>query len=107
VAMCRADALPQRCGLRAELDAMGSDVRRKAHPQRQWHAIDPQTGQGLAYRCGRRQDEVLLKRQKRLEPCGMTRYDTAGWGPYARQVDAEKHTVGKAHRQQIASTHST
>jgi IS1 family transposase len=40
-----------------------------------------------------------------LEPFGMTRYYTDGWGTYERHVDAEKHTVGKEHMQRIESKH--
>ena len=35
----------------------------------------------------------------------MTRYFTDGWGAYERHVQAEQHTVGKAHTQTIESQH--
>jgi len=38
-----------------------------------------------------------------LEPFGITRYFTAGWGAYERHVDARQHTVGKVHTQKIES----
>lgn len=40
-----------------------------------------------------------------LEPFGITRYYTDGWGTYERHVDAEKHTVGKEYIQRIESKH--
>src|SRR6266568_9193762 len=40
-----------------------------------------------------------------LEPFGITRYYTDGWGAYERHVEAEKHTVGKANTQKIESKH--
>src|SRR5215831_8144871 len=33
------------------------------------------------------------------------RYMTDGWGAYERHVEAEQHTVGKAHTQKIESKH--
>jgi insertion element IS1 protein InsB len=59
----------------------------------------------LAYVFGRRQDKVFLGLQALLEPFGITRYDTDGWGTYARHVDAERHLVGQEHRQRIESQH--
>ena len=40
-----------------------------------------------------------------LEPFGITRYFTDGWGAYERHVEAEQPTVGKANTQQIESKH--
>jgi hypothetical protein len=40
-----------------------------------------------------------------LEPFGITRYFTDGWGAYERHLDAEQHEVGKAHTQKIESKH--
>ena len=57
----------------AEVDEMWSCVKRKKAPRWLWHAIDHRSGQGLAYVCGRRQDEVLVKLQALLEPFGITR----------------------------------
>ncbi len=37
-----------------------------------------------------------------LEPFGITRYYTDGWGAYERHIDAEKHRVGKDNTQKIA-----
>jgi insertion element IS1 protein InsB len=59
----------------------------------------------LAYVFGRRQDEVFLKLKGLLEPFGMTRYYTDGWGAYERHLDAEQHWVGKDYNQKIESKH--
>ena len=107
VEICRADELDQRRGLSSELDEMWSYVGNKANQRWLWHAIDHHTGKVLAYVFGRRKDTVFLRLQALLEPFGITRYYTDGWGTYERQVDAEKHTVGKEHMQRIESKHIT
>jgi insertion element IS1 protein InsB len=63
------------------------------------------TGKVLAYVFGRRQDTVFLALKALLEPFGITRYFTDGWGAYERHVEAEQHTVGKANTQKIESKH--
>ena len=54
---------------------------------------------------GRRTDTIFVKRKALLEPFGITRYYTDGWGAYERHLDAEQHTVGKANTQKIESKH--
>jgi insertion element IS1 protein InsB len=54
---------------------------------------------------GRRKDDVLLRLQKLLEPFGITKYSTDGWGAYERHLDAEQHHVGKENTQKIESKH--
>ena len=54
---------------------------------------------------GRRKDDVFLKLQKLLEPFGITKFYTDGWGAYERHLDADKHEVGKANTQKIESKH--
>ena len=105
VEIWRADELEVRRGLSSELDEMWSYVRSKANPRWLWHAIDHHTGQVLAYVFGRRQDTVFLELKTLLEPFGITRYCTDGWGAYERHVEAEQHTVGKANTQKIESKH--
>jgi insertion element IS1 protein InsB len=105
VELWRADALEVRRGLSSELDEMWSYVRSKAHPRWLWHAIDHHTGTVLASVCGRRQDTAFLELKALLEPFGITRYFTDGWGAYERHLEAEQHTVGKAHTQKIESKH--
>ena len=105
VEIWRADMLEVCHGLSSELDEMWSYVWSKAHPRWLWHAIDHYTGKVLAYVFGRRQDTVFLELKALLEPFGITRYFTDGWGAYERHVAAEQHTVGKAHTQKIESKH--
>ena len=105
VEIWRADELEIRRGLSSELDEMWSYVRSKANPRWLWHAIDHHTGTVLAYVFGRRQDTVFLALKALLEPFGITRYFTDGWGAYERHVEAEQHTVGKANTQKIESKH--
>jgi len=105
VEIWRADELEVCRGLSSELDEMWSYVRSKANPRWLWHAIDHHTGQVLAYVFGRRQDTVFLALKALLEPFGITRYFTDGWGAYERHVEAEQHTVGKENTQKIESKH--
>jgi insertion element IS1 protein InsB len=105
VEIWRADALEVHRGLSSELDEMWSYVRSKASPRWLWHAIDHHTGKVLAYVFGRRQDTVFLDLKALLEPFGITRYFTDGWGAYERHVEAEQHTIGKANTQKIESKH--
>jgi insertion element IS1 protein InsB len=105
VEICRADELDQRRGLSSELDEMWSFVVRKSNPRWLWHAIDHHTGAVLAYVFGRRQDEVFLRLKALLEPFGIMRYYTDGWGSYERHLEAEQHTVGKDKTQKIESKH--
>ena len=80
---------------------------KKANQRWLWHAINHHTGNVLAYVFGRRKDDVFLRLKALLEPLGITRYYTDGWGTYERHVDAEQHTVGKEHMQRIESKHIT
>jgi insertion element IS1 protein InsB len=105
VEICRADELEQRRGLTSELDEMWSYVRQKANPRWLWHAIVHHSGKVLAYVFGRRKDKVFLKLKGLLEPFGITKFYTDGWGAYERHVEPEKHTIGKAHTQKIESKH--
>ena len=91
----------------AEMDEMWSFVGRKKDQRWLWHAIDHATGAVLAYVFGRRKDEVFLQLKALLEPCGLTRFYTAHWGAYTRQLDAEVHSPGKRHTQKIERKHLT
>lgn len=70
----------------SELDEMWSFVGKKTNPRWLWHAIDRKTGQVLAYVFGRRCDEVFLQLKALLEPFGIKKYCTDGWGAYERQM---------------------
>jgi insertion element IS1 protein InsB len=101
----RADDLEVRRGLSSELDERWRFVARKTTPRWLWHAIDPGTDTVGAYGFGRRKDAVLLQLKAWLEPFGMTRYDTDGWGASERHLEAERHRVGKDNTQKIESQH--
>ena len=66
----------------------------KANPRWLWHAVDHHTGKVLAYVFGRRQDDVFLQLRQLLEPFGITKFYTDGWGAYERHLNAEQHQVG-------------
>lgn len=89
----------------SELDEMWSFVGRKKNPRWLWHGIDRGTGKVLAYVFGRRKDEVFLKLKKLLEPFGIERYCTDGWGAYERNLSAEQHEIGKRKTQTIERKH--
>jgi insertion element IS1 protein InsB len=80
VEVWRADELEARRGLSSELDEMWSYVANKANPRWLWPAIDHRSGKVLAYVFGRRKDEVFLRLKALLEPFGITRFYTDGWG---------------------------
>src|SRR5262249_50222038 len=65
------------------------------------------TGKVLAYVFGRRKDNVFLRLQQLLEPFGITKFYTDGWGAYERHIEAEKHQVGKENTQKMESKHIT
>ena len=89
----------------SELDEMWSYVSSKKNPRWLWHAIDRSTGKVLAYVFGRRKDEVFLQLKKLLEPFGIKRYCTDGWGAYQRHLPAERHEIGKRKTQRIEQKH--
>jgi insertion element IS1 protein InsB len=105
VEICRAEEVAYRRGLTSELDEMWSDVGQQAEPRWLWHAIDPHSGTVVAYVFGRRKDAVFLQRQALLEPCGIRRFYTDGWGADERHIAPEQPMVGKENTQKIASKH--
>jgi insertion element IS1 protein InsB len=107
VEICRADELEGRRGLSSELDEMWSYVGKKTQQRWLWHAIDPHTGKVLTYVFGGRKDDVFLCLKALLEPFGITRFSTDGWGAYERHIAPEQPTVGKQHTQKIESKHLT
>ena len=105
VESCRVDELAQRRGLTSELDAMWSYVGKKVEPRWLWHAIEHHSGTVLAYVFGRRKEAVFLQLKSRLEPSGIRRFYTDGWGAYERHIAPEQHTIGKDQTQKIESKH--
>jgi len=71
-----------------------------------WHGIDHRSGKVLAYVFGRRKDEVFLHLKALLEPFGISRFYTDGWGAYERHLEVQKHEVGKQNTQKIESKHT-
>jgi len=91
----------------AELDEMWSFVGGKKQPRWLWEALDHQTGRIVAYTFGRRADRALLKLKALLEPFGIRRFYTDGWGAYQRHLDPQLHVVGKQRTQQLERKHLT
>jgi insertion element IS1 protein InsB len=89
----------------SELDEMWSYVNKKTNQRWLWHAIDRQTGQVLAYAFGQRKDEVFLQLKKLLEPFGIKKYCTDGWGAYQRHLSTKEHEIGKRKTQRIERKH--
>lgn len=91
----------------AEVDECWSFVGSKKNQRWLWHAIDHHSGKVLAYVFGARKDEVFLQLKTLLEPFGITRFYTDGWGAYERHLEKELHQVGKQNIQQIERKHLT
>ena len=85
----------------AELDEMWSFVQNKGNQRWLWLAIDHETRTILAYAFGQRKDTVFRQFQTLLEPFGITKFYTDDWGSYRRNIDAEKHFIGKKNTQRI------
>ncbi len=97
---------PQEAGVEeSELDEMWSYVGKKSNPRWLWHAIDRRSGKVLAYVFDRRKDQVFLQLKKLLEPFGIKKYCTDGWGAYERHLPAEFHEIGKRKTQRIEQKH--
>ena len=86
---------------------MWSFVGSKKAPRWLWQALDHRTGTVLAYVFGKRQDQAFLGLKALLQPFGITRYYTDGWGAYQRHLDPELHEVGKRNTQQLERKHLT
>jgi IS1 family transposase len=65
---------------------MRAYVAKKANPRWLWHAIDHHMGKVLGYVFGRRKDTVFLRLKALLEPFGITRYYTDGWGTHSSRT---------------------
>lgn len=91
--------------LESELDEMWSYVAKKENQRWLWHAIDHHSGEILAYVFGSHKDDVFLQLKALLEPFGITRFYTDGWGAYERNLESNKHLVGKQNTQKIENKH--
>ncbi len=85
----------------SEIDEQWSYVGDKSNQRWLWHAVDHKTNTVLAYVFGRRKDLVFKKLKKLLEPFGIKRYYTDDWGAYERNLDPNKHEIGKRNTQKI------
>ncbi len=83
------------------MDEQWSYVGDKSNQRWLWHAVDHKTNTVLAYVFGRRKDLVFKKLKKLLEPFGIKRYYTDDWGAYERNLDPNKHEIGKRNTQKI------
>ncbi len=82
-------------------------VQKKENQRWLWHAIDHTTGKVLAYVLGDRTDNVFLKLKDLLEPFGITKFYSDGWGAYERKLAPTEHQIGKANTQKIERKHLT
>ena len=89
----------------AEIDEMWSFVGKKKDQRWLWHAVDHRSGKVLAYVLGARKDEVFLQLKALLEPFGIQRFYTDGWGAYVRHLAPETHNPGKRNTQRIERKH--
>ena len=78
-----------------------SYVKDKSNQRWLWLAIDHDSGAVLAYVFGRRKDEVFQRLKALLEPFGISRFYSDDWGAYERNLEPEKHEVGKRNTQKI------
>jgi insertion element IS1 protein InsB len=85
----------------SEMDEQWSYVGDKSNQRWLWHAVDHKTNTVLAYVFGRRKDPVFKKLKKSLEPFGIKRYYTDDRGAYERNLDPNKHEIGKRNTQKI------
>ena len=107
VEIVRVGLVAEGTGIESELDEMWSFVQKKANQRWLWWAIDHNSRQGLAYVFGNRGDAVFNKLQALLEPFGIQKFYTDGWGAYERCLEVEQHQVGKANTQRIERKHLT
>ena len=85
----------------AELDEQWSFVGNKSNQRWLWYAVDHKSNNVLAYAFGRRKDSVFQQLKFLLEPFNIRRFYTDDWGAYERNIDAEKHEIGKKNTQKI------
>ena len=84
-----------------ELDEMWSFVKDKSQQRWLWLAIDHNTGETVAFVFGRRKDEVFLKLKELLNSFKIGKYYTDNWASYSKNLDKDKHEIGKKNTQTI------
>jgi insertion element IS1 protein InsB len=60
---------------------------------------------GICFRS--RTDNVFVELKTLLEPFGIKKFYTDGWGAYERKLNPNQHQVGKANTQKIERKHLT
>ena len=80
--------------LEGEIDEMWSFVQNKKNQRWLWHAIERTTGKVLAYVLGSRTDNVFVQLKTLLEPFGIKKFYTDGWGAYERKLNPNQHQGG-------------
>ena len=91
----------------AEMDEMWSFVQSKQQQRWLWHAIDHASGKILAYVLAPHEDSAFVQLKALLQPFGITRFFTDGWGSYQRYLEQQLHTIGKSNTQKIERKHLT
>ena len=91
----------------AEMDEMWSFVQSKKQQRWLWHAIAHASGKILAYVLAPHEDSAFVQLKALLQPFGITRFFTDGWGSYQRYLDQQVHTIGKSNTQKIERKHLT
>lgn len=90
-----------------EMDEMWSFVQSKQQQRWLWHAIDHASGKILAYVLAPHEDSAFVQLKELLQPFGITRFFTDGWGSYQRYLEPQLHTIGKSNTQKIERKHLT
>ena len=85
----------------AEIDEQWAFVGKKSNQRWLWHAVDHGTNTVIAYVFGKRKDNVFKELKALLTPFEISRYYTDDWGVYERNLDANKHEIGKQNTQKI------
>ncbi len=91
----------------AELDEVWSFVEGKENQHWLLHAINHRAGGVFAYVFGDRKDKIFVKLKELLEPFGIKRFYTDGWGTYECHLEPEEHEVGKQNTQNVERKHLT
>ena len=86
---------------------MWSFVQSKQQQRWLWHAIDHASGKILAYVLAPHEDSAFVQLKALLQPFGITRFFTDGWGSYQRYLEQQLHTIGKSNTQKIERKHLT
>ncbi|QTL39800.1 IS1 family transposase [Xenorhabdus budapestensis] len=84
-----------------ELDEQWSFVGNKKQRHWLWYAFDTKRKQVIAHVFGPRTDATCRKLLDLLTPFSIRFITTDDWGSYTREIESEKHLVGKIFTQRI------